>query len=88
MKTEASDSQNPKPVQVSLRPASAGGTTASSITVSVIPADAVEVEQSSTLKYLRLRNADYTSYTSVFLVVDGIRHEITMDTLPEEQGDD
>ena len=88
MKAEESASQNPKPVQVSLQPADAGSTTVSSITVSVIPADAVETEQSATLKYLRLRNADYTSYTSVFLVVDGVRHEITMDTLPEEPGDD
>ena len=88
MKAEESASQNPKPVQVSLQPVNAGGTIASSITVEVIPADAVETEQSSTLKFLRLRNADYTSYTSVFLVVDGVRHEITMDTLPEEPGDD
>ena len=88
MKAEESASQNPEHFHVSLQPINVGWTIASSITVSVIPADAVEIEQSSTLKYLRLRNADYTSYTSVFLVVDGVRHEITMDTLPEEPGDD
>lgn len=50
----------------------------------VIPVDDVVTESSSTLKYLRLRNGDYNCYRAVFLVIDGERHEITMDALPEE----
>ena len=87
MSTEGQPPQDPEPVDISaqfivevvpmLR-----------ATVTVIPADAVEVEKSTTLKYLRLRNADYTCYTSVYLVLDGERHEITMDTLPDEPKED
>ena len=37
--------------------------------VQVISADDVVVEDSQTLKYLRLRNGDYRCYKSVFLVL-------------------
>ena len=43
-----------------------------------------EVEPSTAPKYLRLITADYVCYTSVFLVVNGQRYEITVDTLPDE----
>ena len=46
-------------------------------------------DNSLNLTYFRdcrqvLRSADYVCYTSVFLVVNGQRYEITVDTLPEE----
>ena len=56
-----------------------------SYTAEAIPADDVVMETSSTLKYLRLRNGDYSCYKSVFLVIDGERHEITMDSLPARE---
>ena len=51
-------------------------------TAEAIPADDVLIETSPTLKYLRLRNGDYSCYKTVFLMIDGNRHEITMDALP------
>ena len=47
-----------------------------------IPADDVVTETSHTLKYLRLRNGDYSCYETVLLVIDGKPHEITLDVLP------
>ena len=52
--------------------------------LTVIPADSVEVEDSPTLKYLRLRTGDYSCYKRIFLVVDRERCEITVDELPED----
>ena len=54
-----------------------------SYTAEPIPADDVVVETSPTLKYLCLKNGDYSCYKTVLLVIDGNRHEITMDALPE-----
>ena len=57
-----------------------------SATVRVQYADRIEVEDSQTLKYLRLRTGDvYGLAQAVFLVVEGERYEITQDTLPEEE---
>ena len=51
-------------------------------TAEAIPSDDVAIETSHTLKYLRLRNGDYSCYKTVFLVIDGKRQEITLDALP------
>ena len=64
--------------------ASAGSTTAS-MNLTVIPADQVIAEKSDTLKYLRLRSGDVSCYSRVFILVDGKRKEITMDSLPQEK---
>ena len=44
--------------------------------------DNLEVEDSSTLKLLRLRDGDFELYKRVFLVIDGEKYEITRN--PEE----
>ena len=49
------------------------------VSAQVIPADDVVAEPSTTLKYLRLRTGDYHLYKRVFIVIEGQRHEITMD---------
>ena len=41
--------------------------------------DNIEIEDASTLKLLRLRNGDFELYKQVFLLINGERHEITMD---------
>ena len=41
--------------------------------------DNIEIEDTSTLKLLRLRNGDFELYKQVFLLINGERHEITMD---------
>ena len=50
----------------------------------VTPADRIEVEDADHLKYLRLRAGDFELPQAVFLVINGARHEITQDSLPEE----
>ncbi|MXZ90743.1 MAG: hypothetical protein F4W95_05360 [Chloroflexi bacterium] len=55
-----------------------------SITVEVTPADGIEVEESDTLKYLRLRAGDFALAKRVFLIVDGERVEITVAEFPLE----
>ena len=50
--------------------------------LSVRLADDVLAEESTTLKYLRLRNGDFELYRSIYLVIKGERHEITTDALP------
>ena len=52
------------------------------LTVTVTRADNIEVEDSEIQKVLRLRNGDYSCFKTVYLVVDGQRHEITMPVQP------
>ena len=52
------------------------------VSANLMPASGIETEDSPTLKYLRLRNGDYSLPNRVFLIVNGQRHEITMDALP------
>ena len=54
---------------------STAGVPTASLTVQATFVDSIEVEDSSTLKYLRLRNGDFSSRKSVFLVTDGQRRE-------------
>ena len=42
-------------------------------------ADDLVSERSGTPRYLRLRNGDYKLYRRVFIVIDGQRHELTVD---------
>ncbi len=55
---------------------------AGNLTVTVTRAHDIEVEDSDTQKVLRLRNGDYACFKRVYLVIDGERHEITMDSVP------
>ena len=75
--------ENPEPHVVNLSMSATAGAPTASFTLEVIPADDVEVEDSQTLKYLRLRSGDYQCYKRVFLTVGGERVEITVDTLPD-----
>ena len=52
------------------------------LTVTVTRADNIEVEDSEIQKVLRLRNGDYSCFKTVYLVVEGQRHEITMPVQP------
>ena len=83
MVAEDNDPTEPEPVRLTAQPLVAQAMI-SRATLTVIPADGVEVEPSTAPKYLRLITADYVCYTSVFLVVNGQRYEITVDTLPDE----
>ena len=67
----------------SLRGSATFGPVTASARVSVTSADDIEVEESETVKYLRLKNGDFKIRKSVFLTVDGERREVTMDALPE-----
>ena len=78
------DSREPKRVSLSGH-ASLGPITTSG-TLTVIPAARIEVEPSEILKYLRLKNGDIEVPNRVFVVQDGQRYEITMDSLPDEEG--
>ncbi len=54
-------------------------------TLQVDPVNDVVVENSTTLKWLRLRIGDYLCYKGVFLDDSGgTKREITVETLPEE----
>ena len=68
---------------VGIRASLRGGDITGSVKLEVISADDIQVEDSSERKYLRLRNGDYQCFKSVFLVIAGERHEITMDSLPD-----
>ena len=71
--------QEPQPERVQLGASATFGAPAGRATLNVARAANVEVEDSPSLKFLRLRNGDFDMYKSVFLVIDGERHEITMD---------
>ena len=61
------------------------GTMTARATLQVDPVNDVVAEDSTTLKWLRLRNGDYPCYKSVYLVDSGgTKREITVETLPEE----
>ena len=68
-----------------LRMSARAGSPTASFNLRVVAADDIEVEDSATMKFLRLRNGDFALPKSVFLVVDGERHEITIDALPESE---
>ncbi len=57
-------------------------------TVRITPADTIEVGESDQIKYLRLRTGDFSLNKRVFLIVEGQRREITVDSLPDEGHDD
>ena len=77
--------KKPEPRKVEIQ-ASAfiGGITISRAEFQVLLADKIEVEPGSDLKCLPMRSGGYfTLPQAVFLVVDGERHEITIDKLPD-----
>lgn len=56
--------------------------------VTVIRAESIKVEESTNLKYLRLKNGDFLLPKAVFLTFpDGTETEITVDVPPEEKID-
>ena len=80
------DSVENKPVA---RPGAqfAGGGGIISVEVTVVPADRIEVEDASSLMYLGLKSGYIQVPNRVFVVMEGKRHEITVDSLPDEQQD-
>ena len=83
MAAPENEPKEPERVQLRAQPI-IGEAAIATARLQVLLADGVEVEPAKNRKYLRLRNADYVCYTSVFLVVDGERHEITVDSLPDD----
>ena len=77
------DKSQSEPKRISVQASVNLGSFSASATLKVIPVDGVEVEDSSTPKFLRLATGDFSCYKSVFLVHEGKRYEITVDTLPE-----
>ena len=78
-----SESQDDEPKVVNLSVSGALGELTASVTLEVIPADDIQVEDSETPRYLRLRNGDYQCYKRVFLIVGGEKSEITVDVLTD-----
>lgn len=76
------DEEEPK--TVSLRASIRAGEPRISATLTVVPADSIELEESGEARFLRLRNGDFKLYKRVFLVIGGERHEITQSSLPDE----
>lgn len=85
MDTKNRNSTNRAPQRVSLSGSASFEPPTASAYIKVFPADDIEVEDSTTLKYLRLKNGDFTLPKSVFLVANGKRTEITLDALPETE---
>ena len=81
------ENESPRPRKVGISAHFVGGPASVSARVNVVPADRLEVEDSSTLEYLRLRNGDIELPNSVFIVIDGNRHEITVEALPGDEQD-
>ena len=79
------DNDSPKPTPKSISGKGVLPPITGTATLTVIPADRVEVENSPTLKYLRLRNGDIKVPNRVFIVSECKRREITMDSLPDEE---
>lgn len=77
-------SQEPEQPAVSLSMSARAGSPTVSFTLTVIPADSIEVEDSPTLRYLPLKSGYFSLPKRVFLIVDGEKHDITSETLPEE----
>ena len=80
--SESAENQEVPEVRLRALPIVAGGAVLRA-EVTVLPADDIEVEDTDTIKYLRLRTGDYQVPKSVFLIVDGERYEITQDALPD-----
>ena len=75
--------ENTEPHVVNLSMSARAERPTASFTLEVIPADDIQVEDSESLRYLRLRNGDYQCYKRVFLIVGGEKMEITVDSLPD-----
>lgn len=52
--------------------------------LTVTQVDEIKVEQSSTTRFLRLRNGDLQCTSRVSILVDGEWHELTVDELPSD----
>ena len=82
-----SEQESPEPRRVNLTGSASLGAPTSQARLTVRLVDNVEIEDATSLKYLRLKNGDFELYKRVFLVIDGERHEITMDAeeVPTDQ---
>ena len=77
-----SEQESTEPQRIELTASANFGALTSQASLRVWLVDNLEVEDSSTLKLLRLRDGDFELYKRVFLVIDGEKHEITRN--PEE----
>lgn len=82
MSSTEETAKEPNHVTVDAGPAYFHIRVAGNVTVTVTRAHDIEVEDSDTERVLRLRNGDYACFKRVYLVIDGERHEITMDSVP------
>lgn len=55
-----------------------------SVSLSIIPADTVEVENAETIRYLRTRSGTFSINKHVYLVINDERYDITSDSPPAE----
>ena len=82
---ETGDSPNPQmPKRIELQAHFIAGPPSASVTLRVIQADKVKVEDAPSPVYLRLRSGDIECYSRVLISVEGAWHEITVDSLPNE----
>ena len=80
------DNETSKPVEIAASGQLIGaGALIGRAELTVVPADRIEVEDASSLKYLGLRSGYIQVPNHVFVVMEGSRHEITVDSLPDEQ---
>ena len=82
MSSNEETTKEPNHLTVDARPAYFHIRAAGNLTVTVTRAHDIEVEDSDTEKVLRLRNGDYACFKRAYLVIDGERHEITVDSMP------
>ncbi len=73
-----SEQESSEPQRIELTASATFGAFTSQAGLRVRLVDNIEIEDTSTLKLLRLRNGDFELYKQVFLLIDGERHEITM----------
>ena len=73
------------PKQINLKGAITSGPGILSGRLTVTPVDSVKVEESTTRKYLRMRNGDFECYSRVLVSVEGEWTEITVDCLPMQE---
>ena len=80
---DAVSHESEQPV-VNLSISARAGSPTVSFNLTVIPGAGIEVEDSPTLRLLPLRNGDFSLPKRVYLIIDGVRHEITSE-MPSEK---
>lgn len=80
---DAVSHESEQPV-VNLSISARAGSPTLSLTLTVIPAAGIEVEDSLTLRLLPLRNGNFSLPKRVYLIIDGVRYDITSE-IPSEK---